>query len=71
MAASQTRAVPSQLAVTIRFPSGEKWVDLTLAVCPFSVNKDFPVAASQTRAVLSWLAVTIRLPSSEKAAEWR
>ena len=53
VAASHTRAVLSQDAVTTRVPSGEKAAELTPASCPLSTAISAPVAASHTRAVLS------------------
>ena len=67
--ASQTRAVLSHEAVTIRLPSGLNAAVYTIAACPWSVARILPVSASQTRAVLSAEAVTIRLPSGLNAAE--
>jgi hypothetical protein len=49
--ASQTRAVPSGLAVRTISPSGLKEALRTLASWPRKTAMGFPVAASQTRAV--------------------
>ena len=46
--ASQTLAVLSQLAVTIREPSGLNDAEVTPPVCPLSVRTSAPVRASQT-----------------------
>ena len=59
---------PSQLAVTIRWPSGENAALTTASVWPSSSATCCPVAAFQTRAVPSSLAVTMRWPSGENAA---
>ena len=67
--ASQTFAVLSQLAVTIREPSGLNDAEVTQPVCPLSVRTSAPLLASQTFAVLSPLAVTIREPSGLNDAE--
>ena len=61
--ASQTFAVWSLLAVTMRDPSGLNAAAVRLLVCPRSVSSSAPVTASQTFAVLAPLAVTIRVPS--------
>ena len=63
----QMRTVPSLLAVTTFFPSGEKAADMTSFVCPSKIRNTCPDSASQTRAVLSQLAVTSFFPSGEKA----
>ena len=69
MAASQTRAVLSQLAVTTRVPSGLNAALHTAALMlRAAAESGLPVAASQTRAVLSSLAVTTRVPSGLNAA---
>ena len=68
VAAFQTRAVPSSLAVTMRWPSGENAALLTASVWPSSFATCCPVAAFQIRAVPSSLAVTMRWPSGENAA---
>ena len=67
--ASQTFAVLSSLAVTIRDPSGLNDAEETRPVCPLSVRTSAPLLASQTFAVLSSLAVTIRDPSGLNDAE--
>ena len=69
LAASQTRAVPSSLAVTTRAPSGLKAAETTESVWPRRSASSLPLAASQMRAVPSRLAVTTRVPSGLKAAE--
>ena len=53
MAASQTRAVLSSLAVTTRRPSGLNAALNTVSRWPERVARGLPVAASQIRAVLS------------------
>ncbi len=68
VAASQTRAVLSSDAVTMRVPSGLNCALLTPRSCPESVARGLPVAASQTRAVLSYDAVTMRVPSGLNCA---
>ena len=68
--ASQTRAVLSPEAVTIRLPSGLNAAEWTDEVCPWREARGLPESASQTRAVLSAEAVTIRLPSGLNAAVW-
>ena len=67
--ASQTRAVLSYEAVTIRLPSGLNAAEWTEEVCPWSVVMVLPESASQTLAVLSSEAVRTRLPSGLNAAE--
>ncbi len=67
--ASQTLAVLSSLAVTMRSPSGLKAADKTDPAWPARVRSSAPVWASQTLAVLSALAVTMRSPSGLKAAD--
>ena len=66
---SQTRAVLSSDAVTMRDPSGLKAADRTESAWPLRTAIALPVAASQTRAVLSDDVVTMRDPSGLKAAE--
>ena len=61
--ASQTFAVWSSPAVTMREPSGLNDAELTAAVCPLNVRTTAPVLASQTFAVLSVPAVMMREPS--------
>ena len=61
--ASQIRAVPSLLAVTIRRSSGLNRADGTQLRCPRSTMSVPPVRASETRAVASRLGVRIRRPS--------
>ena len=68
VAASQTMAVLSSEAVTIRRPSGLNAADHTGFVCPVSERIFRPVAAFQTMAVPSPEAVTIRRPSALNAA---
>ena len=68
-AASQIRAVLSQLVVSTRSPSGENGAVVTKSSWPRSTTSSRPVAASQMRAVLSVDAVTTRLPSGEKRGE--
>ena len=68
--ASQTCAVLSNEAVTIRLPSGLNAAEETQPVCPWREARVLPESASQTRAVLSSEAVTTRLPSGLNAAEW-
>ncbi len=53
VAASQTRAVLSSLAVRTRRPSGLNAAWFTLSSCFIGGAMGCPVAASQTRAVLS------------------
>ena len=67
--ASHTFAVLSQLAVTIREPSGLNDAESTVPVCPLSVRTSAPLLASHTFAVLSRLPVTIREPSGLNDAE--
>ena len=69
VAASQTRAVLSEDAVTMRDPSGLKAAYVIPPSWPLRTPIAVPVAASQTRAVLSEDAVTMRDPSGLKAAE--
>ena len=66
--ASQTRAVASKLAVTIRRPSGLNAACNTAILCSSGGAMGCPVAAFQTCAVLSQLAVTMRRPSGLNAA---
>jgi hypothetical protein len=68
VAALHTRAVLSELAVTIRVPSGLNAALLTDALCSRGLLRGLPVAALHTRAVLSELAVTIRVPSGLNVA---
>ena len=69
VAASQTRAVLSSDAVTMRLPSGLNAALTTASSWPLSgAPIGWPVAASQIRAVLSSDAVTMRLPSGLNAA---
>ena len=68
---SQTFAVMSQLAVTIREPSGLNDAEATQLVCPLSVRTSAPLRASQTFAVLSSPPVTTREPSGLNDAEKR
>ena len=63
-----TRAVLSQLEVTMRWPSGENAALVTGAVWPYTVTSGCPLAVSHTRVVESRPAVTIRSPSRENAA---
>jgi hypothetical protein len=66
---SQTRAVSSRDAVTMRRPSGLKAALITHNSWPLSGSLiGWPLAASQIRAVLSEDAVTIRVPSGLNAA---
>ena len=51
--ASQTFAVPSQLAVTTRAPSGLNEAEVTVRACPLSVRVSVPVLTFHTFAVLS------------------
>ena len=67
--ASQTLAVLSALAVTMREPSGLNAADRRGPVCPLSVRTSAPVLASQTFAVRSSLAVTMREPSGLNDAD--
>ena len=69
IAASQTRAVLSADAVTMRDPSGLKAAEVTQFKWPRRTAISLAVAASQTRAVLSNDAVTMCDPSGLKAAE--
>jgi len=69
VAASQTRAILSNEAVTMRLPLGENSAEITRSPCPDSTASWAPVTASQMRTVLSSDAVTMRLPSGEYAAE--
>ncbi len=69
VAASQTRAVLSSDAVTMRDPSGLKAAELTNSLVAAQDGDRLPVAASQMRAVLSSDAVTMRDPSGLKAAD--
>ena len=69
VAASQTRAVSSEDAVTMRDPSGLKAAELTEFSWPLRTAIALPVVASQMRAVWSLDAVTICAPSGLKAAE--
>ena len=66
--ASQTRAVPSKLAVMMRCPSGLNAASTTMFSCLMGGETGCPVAAFQTCAVLSSLAVTMRRPSGLNAA---
>jgi len=68
-AASHTRAVASEEAVTMRVPSGLNTAELTVRVWPWSTARLRPELASHTRAVLSEEAVTMRVPSGLNAAE--
>ena len=69
VAASQTRAVLSLDAVTMRDPSGLKAAEMIELPWPLRTAIALPVAASQTRAVMSDDVVTMRDPSGLKAAE--
>ena len=63
-------AVLSELAVTMRWPSGNTAAERTPPVWPSSVHISVPSSASHTFAVLSSLAVTMRKPSGNTAAEY-
>ena len=65
---SQTRAVPSPLAVTTRLPSGLKAALLRKSALLGRLSSCAPLFASQIRAVPSPPAVTTRSPSGLKAA---
>ena len=60
MAAFHSRAVLSSLAVTMRWPSGEKAACPTPDVWPTREARSWPLAAFHSRAVLSQLVVTMR-----------
>jgi hypothetical protein len=66
--ASQTRAAPSQLAVTTHWPLELKLADETLCPCPGRSNRILPVRASHNLADVSKPAVTICVLSGLKAA---
>ena len=66
---SHTLAVMSHDAVTIYFPSGLNWADLTSYSCLNGSVTGSPVLASHTLAVLPHDAVTIYFPSGLNWAE--
>ena len=67
VAAFQSLAVLSVLAVRTVFPSGLKAAATTLSSCCKGRARGWPVVASQSRAVLSRLHVSSVLPSRVKA----
>src|SRR6266566_7242654 len=67
VAASQTRTVPSLLALASCVPSGLKVTLLTSLACPCRVSRLCPVPASHTRTVWSSPAVARRDPSGLNA----
>ena len=68
MRGSQTRAVPSSLAVTTAAPSVRNDAPVTESVWPASTARIAPVSGFQTRAVRSTLVVTSEYPSGLNAA---
>ena len=69
VAASRSRTVSSQDAVTLRLPSGLNAALDTMSLWPLSGPPiGWPVATSQMRAVLSRDAVTMRVPSGLNVA---
>ena len=56
---SQSRTVPSELALASVLPSGEKLTLLTLPICPVNVFMFSPVFTSHKRTVPSELALAI------------
>ena len=69
---SQTRAVPSALAVTTRRPSGVKAADSTVSVCPARIARSLPFSVSQTRAALSAVTTAFAANDAKDAllSEW-
>ena len=65
---AQTRAVPSELAVTTRRPSGLSSASLRVARCPLRSAIMLPLTTSQTRASPSRVAVTTRSPRGLRVA---
>ena len=69
VAASHTRTVWSNPAVTIAFPPSAHATPVQRSVCPFHAANSFPVAASQTRTCPSSPAPASFFPSGENLGE--